>query len=158
MRIHEFFQIAKDRTIKQEVEQVPVNVEFRNVSFSYGDDKKALDSVNITIKSGQRIAVIGESGSGKSTLMKHLLGLYPVTEGEIWLLPENREGMKLEGINSYVSYVPQDDFLFDDTIYQNIQYGETDATEEQVYKAAVAANADHFISELPNQYQFQVGE
>jgi ABC-type multidrug transport system, ATPase and permease components len=158
MRIHEFFQIAKDRAIKQEVEQVPVNVEFRNVSFSYGDDKKALDSVNITIKSGQRIAVIGESGSGKSTLMKHLLGLYPVTEGEIWLLPENREGMKLEGINSYVSYVPQDDFLFDDTIYQNIQYGETDATEEQVYKAAVAANADHFISELPNQYQFQVGE
>jgi len=83
MRIHEFFQIAKDRAIKQEVEQVPVNVEFRNVSFSYGDDKKALDSVNITIKSGQRIAVIGESGSGKSTLMKLLLGLYPVTEGEI---------------------------------------------------------------------------
>ena len=57
--------------------------------------------------------------------MKLLLGLYPVTEGEIWLLPENREGMKLEGINPYVSYVPQDDFLFDDTIYQNIQYGET---------------------------------
>ncbi|RXZ82787.1 ABC transporter ATP-binding protein [Paenibacillaceae bacterium] len=159
VRIYDFLNITKDRfVIKNKVEQVPVAIEFKNVSFSYNDSKKVLIDVNLKIKPGERVAIIGESGSGKSTLLKVLLGLYHPTEGEVWLYPENKEATMVEGINPYTSYVPQDYFLFDDSIYQNIQYGELNATNDQIQYAANMANAHPFILDLPDQYNFRVGE
>lgn len=158
-RIHEFLGLPKDNILeKYKVEQVPINVEFRNVTFSYDSEKRVLDSINLKITSGQRVAIIGESGSGKSTLMKILLGLYHPTEGEVLLQPENQDSLKLEGINPYTAYVPQDHFLFDDTIYENIKYGDIEASEEQVYKASCMASAHPFIINLPDKYHFRVGE
>lgn len=158
-RMQELMRLPKyEELTHKHVKQVPVDIVFKNVSFSYDDEKTALQSVNLEIKAGDRVAILGKNGSGKSTLMKLLLGLYSPTEGEIWLHPKGQDGFILKGVNPYTSYVPQDQNLFDDTIYLNIKYGEMGATEEKVYQAADLAYAHSFIQELPGTYEFRVGE
>nr|QIN91648.1 ABC transporter ATP-binding protein [Paenibacillus elgii] len=136
----------------------PAMVEFCDVEFSYQADKKVLREMSMQVYPGQVAAIVGASGSGKSTLIKLLLGFYPVDRGEIVLQGKPFGHYTLEEIRGQIAYVPQDAFLFSGTIEDNIRYGNPQATAEEVIEAAKAAYAHHFIQELPEQYQTQVGE
>ncbi|GMX62342.1 ABC transporter ATP-binding protein [Paenibacillus elgii] len=133
-------------------------VEFRDVEFSYQTDKRVLQKLSLRVYQGQVAAIVGASGSGKSTLIKLLLGFYPVDRGEILLQGKPFGHYTLEEIRGQIAYVPQDAFLFSGTIEDNIRYGNPQATTEEVIEAAKAAYAHHFIQELPEQYNTQVGE
>ncbi|TSB47833.1 ABC transporter ATP-binding protein [Alkalicoccobacillus porphyridii] len=158
-RIHHFLQLPKTPYLEKiDVEQKPVFISFEHVSFSYERGENVLQDIHLDIQPSQRVAIIGESGSGKSTLMKLLLGMYQPTKGGVFIQPEGGEKEKLEALNPYTSYVPQDAFLFDESIYENIKYGKLDASDEEIKTAAQKVSAAPFIRNLSEEYQFQVGE
>ncbi|WP_026478329.1 ABC transporter ATP-binding protein [Alkaliphilus transvaalensis] len=134
-------------------------VSFKNITYKYdGQEKKALEHLNVNFNYGDVSAIVGESGSGKSTIFKILLGLYQDYEGEITVLGNNIRQCKLDDIRRHVGYVPQTPYIFNTTIYENIRYGRLDATEEEIIAAAQATNAHNFILETPNQYNTYLGE
>jgi ABC-type multidrug transport system fused ATPase/permease subunit len=134
------------------------NIEFKNVNFSYVDDKKILDNVNIKIEAGQTIALVGHSGGGKSTIMNMILRFYDPASGSVNLDGHDTRDITLKSLRSSMSVVNQEVMLFDDTILENIRYGKEDATEEQIIAAAKMAEADEFICELPKKYLTEVGQ
>jgi len=133
-------------------------VEMKNVSFSYDDHGQAVNHVNLEVGHGQTVALVGKSGSGKSTVFKLLLGLYPPSEGDILVQGRSIGCLTLPEVRGLSAYVSQDAYLFDGTIYDNIAYGNPDVTECDVLRAATAAYAHEFISQLPDGYKTQVGE
>lgn len=145
-------------SLKPSFASAPAMVEFQSVDFSYQPDKKVLSDVSLRIDSGQTAAIVGSSGSGKSTLIKLLLGFYPIDGGELLIQGQPIGHFTLDELRACIAYVPQDAFLFSGTIEENIRYGKPKATEEEIIAAARAAYAHHFIKELPEQYQTQVGE
>jgi ABC-type multidrug transport system fused ATPase/permease subunit len=118
----------------------------------------ALQNVNLTIGKGQTAALVGPSGGGKSTLIKLLLGLYPEQDGEIRIGGQPARQIALTALRDMMAYVPQEAYLFDGTIEENIQMGRPDASLEDVRTAAKSANAHAFILEQPEGYQTRVGE
>ena len=142
-------------------------IEMRELSFRYSDpdrsgdqqtDRNLLDHINISIAEGQFVALVGPSGGGKSTLVKILMGLYPVSEGTLRVNGKALADYHLEELRDLMAYVPQDAYLFDGTIEENIRYGRPGATMEEVTAAARSANAHDFIREQPEGYQTLVGE
>jgi ATP-binding cassette, subfamily B, bacterial len=132
-------------------------IRFDNVDFSYGD-QPTLQGISLDIAPGQTVAFVGGTGGGKSTLVKLLLRFYQPTRGAIYLDGQDISQLELQGLRRCVGYVAQDSFLADATAAQNISYGMNDASREQVVAAGVAAEADEFISALPNGYDTEVGE
>jgi ATP-binding cassette subfamily B protein len=132
-------------------------IRFDNVDFSYGE-QPTLQGISLEIAPGQTIAFVGGTGGGKSTLVKLLLRFYQPTRGAIYLDGQDISQLELQGLRRCIGYVAQDSFLADATAAQNISYGMSDASREQVVAAAVAAEADEFISALPNGYDTEVGE
>ncbi|MCR5478889.1 MAG: ABC transporter ATP-binding protein/permease [Ruminococcus sp.] len=132
-------------------------IEFRNVSFSYGDEKQALDGVSLRIEQGKVTALAGPSGSGKSTVAKLCAGLWDTTDGEILIGGVNVRRLALETQTEMIAYVEQNNFLFNDTVMENIRMGRAGASDEQVINAAKAAGCDEFIRALENGYQTVVG-
>ncbi|MGG4340435.1 ABC transporter ATP-binding protein [Paenibacillus lautus] len=136
-----------------------VILQLDNLFFSYREDlKPALKQVSLTIKKGEHIALVGESGSGKSTLFKILLGLYEAQTGEIRLYGKSYREWNVQSIRRQFAYVAQESPLFDCSIRENISMGKRGATNDQIIEAAKLANANEFISSLPNAYNEQVGE
>lgn len=133
-------------------------IRLSDVCFSYDSKIKVLEHVNMEIKPGQKIGLVGKSGSGKSTIAKLLLGLYEVNNGDIYYDKTNIKSIDLSRIRKNVSIVSQDIFLFNDTVRENIKYGNWDASEEEILKAARAAHVDEFVAELANGYDTYVGE
>lgn len=133
------------------------NVEFKNVSFSYGDGFEALKNVNINVKSGQMVGIIGATGSGKTTLVNLLSRFYDVTEGELIIDGVNIKDYKLDSLRRHVGIVAQESFLFGDTIRSNISYPRN-ASLEEIIEAAKAANIHDYIMSLPDKYDTQIGE
>lgn len=136
-------------------------VALRDLGFHYangGENGSQLEHINITVRKGQVAALVGPSGGGKSTLIKLIMGLYPVSSGvlEINGLPLN--AYPLEQVRSLIAYVPQDAYLFDGTIEENIGYGKPEAPKEQIIAAAKAAYAYDFIMEQSDGFQTLVGE
>lgn len=136
----------------------PAMVELQRVDFSYQPGKRVLREVTLRVAPGQIAAIVGSSGSGKSTLIKLLLGFYPIDSGELLVQGKPLGQYTLDELRACIAYVPQDAFLFSGTIEENIRYGNPQASEEEIIEAAKAAYAHHFIEELPEQYQTQVGE
>ncbi|WP_270168686.1 ABC transporter ATP-binding protein [Paenibacillus sp. SYP-B4298] len=136
----------------------PAMVELQRVDFSYSSGKKVLNEVSLRVAPGQIAAIVGSSGSGKSTLIKLLLGFYPIDSGALLIQGKPLGQYTLDELRACIAYVPQDAFLFSGTIEENIRYGNPQATEEEIIAAAKAAYAHHFIEELPERYQTQVGE
>lgn len=132
-------------------------MEFRDISFSY-DDKKVLDKLSISAKRGQSIALVGKSGCGKSTIAKLLLGFYELMDGDIFLEGRSISNYSLEELRNKIAYVPQNPYLFDGTIKDNIRYGRLDSTDEEIVDAANMSNAHDFIMEQEAGYDTLIGE
>lgn len=133
-------------------------IEFNDTVFFYHENRSVLDHINITIKPGERVALVGPSGAGKSTLVKLLFRFYNVTSGEILIDGQNIEKVTQDSLRNAVSLVPQDPILFHRTLMENIRYGKQNATDEEVYEAAKMAHCHEFISALPDGYDTFVGE
>ncbi|OEJ51668.1 ABC transporter ATP-binding protein [Streptomyces agglomeratus] len=136
----------------------PATVEFDDVSFGYDDERPVLDGFSLEIRAGETVAVVGSSGSGKSTVSMLLPRFYDVSRGAVLVGGYDVRELTLDSLRAAIGLVPEDSFLFSDTVRANIAYGLPDATDEQVRTAARAAQADGFISELPNGYDTTVGE
>ena len=136
------------------------SIEFRNVSFSYVKDKKkeCLKNINLKIKSGETIGIIGGTGSGKSSLVNLIPRLYDVTEGELLVGGKNVKKYHLESLRNQVSCVLQKNVLFSGTITENIKWGDENATEEDVKRVCKLAQADEFVSQFPDGYNTYIEE
>lgn len=136
----------------------PATVEFDDVSFAYADGPPVLDGFSLTIEPGETVAVVGASGSGKSTVSLLLPRFYDVTRGAVLVGGRDVRELTLDSLRAAIGMVPEDSFLFSDTIRANIAYAKPDATDEQIREAARAAQADRFVAELPDGYDTTVGE
>ncbi|HSI78523.1 MAG TPA: ABC transporter ATP-binding protein [Lunatimonas sp.] len=134
------------------------SVEFVNVGFYYKKDQPVLKQISFKVKPGQKVGIIGTTGSGKSTILSLLSRLYDPTSGEIRLDGKNIKSYKISDYRNQFGIVLQEPVLFSTSIYENISYGKSGATRQEIIQAAEAANAHSFISELPDSYETTVGE
>jgi len=130
---------------------------FENVSFKYLDDY-VLQNVNLTIKKGTTVALVGQSGSGKSTMVDLLPRFYDVTEGDIKIDGTSTKDLKIKDLRGLMGNVNQESILFNDTIFNNISFGVENADKESVEKAAKVANAYSFILETPDGFDTNIGD
>ncbi|MFB9462093.1 ABC transporter ATP-binding protein [Streptomyces cinereospinus] len=136
----------------------PATVEFDGVSFGYDPDRPVLDGLSFEIRPGETLAVVGSSGSGKSTVSLLLPRFYDVTRGAVLVGGHDVRELTLDSLRAAIGLVPEDSFLFSDTVRANIAYGRPDAGDDEIQAAARAAQAHGFISELPDGYDTVVGE
>ncbi len=135
------------------------NIEFKDVSFEYPDDhNRVFTGLNLSIKSGEKIAFVGPSGGGKTTLCNLIPRFYDVTDGEILLDGNNIKNYTLKSLRGNIGMVQQDVYLFSGTVYENIAYGKPGASMEEIIDAAKKAGAHEFIQELKDGYDTYVGE
>ena len=135
------------------------HIAFKDVSFHYDESSQdVLKNVDFSIKSGQILALVGPSGAGKSTLVDLIPRFYDVTSGAINIDGKNIKDVKLDSLRSLMGIVTQETFLFDDSVKANIAYGLDSVSDDVIKKAAIAANADEFIKELPEGYDTIIGE
>lgn len=134
------------------------NIAFKNVSFSYKNGEKVLESFNLNIRAGQSIALVGETGSGKSTIVNLLCRFYEPVKGEILIDGVDYKERSQAWLQSNLGYVLQAPHLFSGTVKDNIRYGKLDASSDDIIKAAKLVNAHDFIMKLENGYDTEVGE
>ncbi len=141
------------------VDRVQGDIQYKNVSFSYKNtDTKTLDSISFHAKPGQTIAFVGHSGSGKTTLVSLLARFYPLSDGEIEIDGININSLTLRSLRKQIALVNQQVILFNDTIANNISYGQKGVTNDQIIAAAKAAHAWEFIKRLPDGLATEVGQ
>ena len=141
------------------MEELEGEIEFDHVDFVYPDSGiQALKDVSFKVKPGQSLAIIGTTGSGKSTIANLISRMYDVSSGQIIIDGREIQKYNLISLRSQIGYVPQDVFLFSDTIYNNIAFGATEATEERILDAAREADVYNNIIEFPNGFNTRVGE
>ncbi|GAA4318680.1 ABC transporter ATP-binding protein [Pontixanthobacter gangjinensis] len=159
-RINEFLSEKPEITNpRSEPDTIKGSIEFRNVSFTYDDTNiTALKNVSFNVQKGETLAIIGKTGSGKSTILELIGRLYDVDQGEILIDDRNIEKLNLESLRESIGYVPQDAFLFSDSIRNNIKFGKTDATEEEIITAARNASVHKNIMGFSKGYDTVLGE
>ena len=151
-------EIADSKDAK-ELRDVIGNVEFRDVSFRYESEKSnVLTNLNLNVKAGESIALVGPSGGGKTTLCSLIPRFYEVNSGSIFIDGKDIKDITLRSLRDNIGVVAQDVYLFSGSVRENIAYGKTDATDEEIVNAARMAGAHDFISALPEGYDTYVGE
>ena len=133
-------------------------VEFRDVFFSYDNEKNAINGISFTTKPGEMIGLVGHSGAGKSTLINLVTRFYDPNEGDILIDGHDSRDIELRSLRGQIGVVLQEPFLFEGTVADNIGYGKPDATRQEIIAAAKAANAHDFIIKFPDGYDTTVGE
>ena len=133
-------------------------LEINNVNFSYSENKKLIENLNLKVKPGNRIAIVGPTGCGKTTIINLLMRFYDVTSGEIKVDNTNITHLTREGLRRNFGMVLQDTWLYSGTVKENIAYGKADATDEEIIEAAKAAHAHNFIMRLPNGYDTLIND
>lgn len=133
-------------------------IEFQEVSFQYEDKKIVFSDLNLKIKAGEKIGLVGVSGAGKSTMISLLLKYFPVITGKILIDDQDISEFSSDTIREHIAVIPQDILLFHRTLFENIRYGNLEAKDAEVIKAAKLANIHDFILTLPDQYHSMVGE
>lgn len=133
-------------------------VEIRSIHFSYTGEEEVLRDFSLEVKKGECVAITGASGCGKTTLSKLLLGLYPITDGDIRVNGTSMRECDLADLRRQIAYVPQEPYLFQGSIAENIRMGRPEATDEEIRQAAKQAHAHDFIMEFPEGYETTVGE
>ena len=131
---------------------------FDNVGFNFNEDREVLATLNLTIKPGQKIAIVGPSGAGKTTFVRLIMRLYDVTKGQILIDGQDINKVTQDSLRENISLVPQDPVLFHRTLMENIRYGRREATDAEVMEAARLAHCAEFIEALPQKYETFVGE
>lgn len=151
---------VKDRVpyIPQNKSSVKGNIEFKDVKFSYEKGTEVLHGVNFTVKAGESIALTGESGAGKSTIANLLMRFYEPDSGAIYIDGKNIKDIHQNALRDIIAYVPQDVYLFNKTIKENISLACPDTSDEEIKQAAKVAMADGFIKRLEQGYDTNVGE
>jgi len=160
-RVFEFLneeEEVPDTSSPIKLNSVVSNVEFKNVHFGYTEDKIIINNFSSYIKSGQRIAIVGPTGAGKSTIIKLLMRFYDINSGEILIDGHSIKDYTRNDLREIFGMVLQDTWLYNSSIFDNIKYGNFDATKEDVINAAKAAHCDEFIKALPNGYNLILNE
>lgn len=133
-------------------------IEFKNVSFAYPEGRPLFEKLNLTIEPGQRVGLVGVSGSGKTTFCQLLLRAYDVQSGGVLIDGQDVKDVRLDSLRANIAIIPQDPALFHRTLAENIGYGKQGASQEDIERAAMAAQASEFIDALPKKYETFVGE
>jgi len=156
----EILEEKQESAGKENLDQCQGDIRFKKVSFAYPNRKdiQVLNSVDFEINSGEQVALVGPSGAGKSTITSLLLNFYRTNEGEILIDGEDIHRYSLQSLREQMAIVPQDVLLFGGSIYENILYGNPNAAETEVKRAADQANALEFIKEFPEKFDTIVGE
>jgi len=160
-RIFEVFNTTPEITHSSDAREfgtVRGEIRFINVGFSYQPPVATLKNINLDIPAGHTIALVGPSGAGKSTFVKLIPRFYDVSEGMITVDGCNIREVKLDSLRKQIATVPQEPILFSGTVYENILFGRSDASESDIKNAAMSANAHDFICKLPEGYQSEIGE
>lgn len=160
-RIFEILDIDPDIIDSEKAHTMPNirgNVEFRNVSFAYDEDKKVLDDVSFNVEEGQTVALVGPTGAGKTTIVSLISRFYDTLEGEVKIDGMNVRDVTIESLRRQMGIMTQDTFLFSGSIRDNIAYGKLDATMDEIIEAAKAVNAHEFIMGLEKGYDTNVNE
>ena len=160
-RIFEFLDELEEEVEANKLE--PCNdckgkIEFKNVFFAYDEENYVIKDFSLNVKSGQTVAIVGATGSGKTTIVNLLMKFYEINKGSIIIDNLDIKDLKRNDVRSIFGMVLQDTWLFKGSIYDNIHYGNLEATEEEVYKAAKMANLDTFVHCLPEKYMTEINE
>lgn len=159
-RLNEFLKIEPEiKNNNRNASDIQGSISFENVSYTYEDTNiKALKNITFTVKKGETLAILGKTGSGKSTILSLISRLYDVTEGRITIDQNEISTLNLNDLRNNIGIVPQDAFLFSDTIKNNIKFGNRNATDEQVIEAAQNAVVHDNIMAFNKQYDTILGE
>ncbi len=158
-----FELMDREVDIKEAPDAVPLEncqgrIDFKDITFSYNEHGHAVSGINLAIKDGENVALVGYSGAGKSTLLSLFMRFYDPQEGQILVDGQDIKKLKIGSLRDNIGIVTQDTFLFHDSIYENIRYGRLDATKEEIEHAAVQAHAHEFILEQPDGYETVIGD
>jgi len=151
-------QEAYDEPNAEPLEEVKGGFHFKEVHFGYVPDKQVLKGVDIEVKPGEVIGLVGQSGVGKTTITNLICRFYDVDDGAILLDGNDLRKLRLRDLRRHIGIVPQEPYLFNGTVFENIAYAKPDATRQEVVRAAVVANAHGFIMRQPDGYDTRVGE
>ncbi|MDP4144529.1 MAG: ABC transporter ATP-binding protein [Bacillota bacterium] len=159
-RIFEILDVQPDITNLNNatMPQIKGAVEFKNVSFDYGDGVNVLNDINFKVRSGESIALVGATGAGKTTIVNLISRFYDCAQGQVLIDNTNVQNVTIESLRSQMGIMLQDTFLFSTSIKENIRYGRLDASDADIVAAAKAVNAHEFIMKLPNGYDTEVNE
>jgi len=149
--------MAADMSVHPTQEQIRGEIEFRGLNFAY-NGVPVLHDINLRIPAGSSLAIVGPTGSGKTTLVSLIPRIYDAAPGTVWIDGKQVREFSLEPLRRQIGFVPQETFLFSETIRENIAFGKEDATDEEVSAAAEAANIAQDIEEFPEKYRTLVGE
>lgn len=156
-QVDEILKAEEQEHGAQRVEFTDYNIEVKDVSFGYHDGKEILHNISLSVPQNGMTALVGPSGSGKSTLAKLIAGFWDVKNGTITVGGHDLKEIPLTELYGKVAFVSQDNYLFDDTVRENIRMGRINATDKEVEEAAHNAGCDSFINDLENGFETRVG-